>query len=138
MKMKKSKINPIIKMLLLTWTSAQIRMTKDRRRALKLIKKTHKMLMIDLKVITWIMDHLQVIKFKIELLQWTKETIQIQICTSLRQLAHYINKGIRTRSSLKNFYAFFSFVTHIERKRHTEALEDPNWDISYTRWTIPV
>ena len=38
-----------------------------------------------------------------------------------------ISTGIRTRSFLRNFCAFSSFVSLIEPKNHLEALEDSNW-----------
>jgi len=38
-----------------------------------------------------------------------------------------ISTGIRTHSSLRNFCAFFAFVSHIEPKNHLEALNDTNW-----------
>jgi len=38
-----------------------------------------------------------------------------------------ISIGIRARSSLRNFCAFFAFVSHIEPKNHLEALNDTNW-----------
>ena len=37
-----------------------------------------------------------------------------------------INIGVRTRSLLRNFCTFFSFVSHIEPKHYVEALKDPN------------
>jgi len=41
-----------------------------------------------------------------------------------------ISTGIRTRSFLRNFCVFSSFVSLIEPKNHLEALEDPNWIIA--------
>lgn len=41
-----------------------------------------------------------------------------------------ISTGIRTRSSLRNFCAFSSFVSHIEPKNHQHALSDPSWIIA--------
>ena len=41
-----------------------------------------------------------------------------------------ISIGIRTRSFLRNFCAFSSFVSLIEPKNHLEALEDSNWIIA--------
>ena len=40
-----------------------------------------------------------------------------------------INSGVRTRSSLWNFCAFYAFVSHIEAKNYSEALNDSNWII---------
>jgi len=51
-KMKEPEINTIIKMFLSTQTNIQIRITKDRLITLKLIQKPHKMLVINLKLIT--------------------------------------------------------------------------------------
>ena len=38
-----------------------------------------------------------------------------------------ISTGILTRSSLRNFCAFSSFVSLIEPKNHLDALDDLNW-----------
>ena len=38
-----------------------------------------------------------------------------------------LNTATRTRLSLRNFYAFFSFISHMEPKYYVEALADPNW-----------
>ena len=41
-----------------------------------------------------------------------------------------INSGVRTRSSLRNFCAFSAFISHIEPKNYSEALNDSNWIIA--------
>ena len=38
-----------------------------------------------------------------------------------------ISTGVRTRLSLYNFYAFFSFVSHIGLRNHLKALSVSNW-----------
>jgi len=41
-----------------------------------------------------------------------------------------INTDIRTRSSLRNFQAFFSFVSDIEPKHYADVLGDRNWTLA--------
>ena len=38
-----------------------------------------------------------------------------------------LQKGTQTRSQLRNFCAFFSFLSTMEPKNHTEALQDADW-----------
>ena len=44
----------------------------------------------------------------------------------LGNLLTKVNIGIRTRSFLRKFYAFFSLVSHIEPKHYAKVLEDLN------------
>lgn len=41
-----------------------------------------------------------------------------------------INKGTQTRSQLRNFCAFFAFLSDMEPKTSEDALSDPNWIIA--------
>ena len=47
-------------------------------------------------------------------------------CHPVENLLTDISTGVRTRSSLRNFCAFFSFLKIIEPKNHLETLDDPN------------
>ena len=38
-----------------------------------------------------------------------------------------ISTGVQIRSKLKNFHAFYAFLSNIELKNVHEALEDSNW-----------
>jgi len=42
----------------------------------------------------------------------------------LDQIFSDINIGVQTRSKLKNFYAFYAFLSNIESKNVNEALAD--------------
>ena len=45
----------------------------------------------------------------------------------LDQILADLNSGVQTRSRLKNFYAFYAFLSLIERKNVYEALTDSDW-----------
>jgi len=45
----------------------------------------------------------------------------------LDQILTDLNSGVQTRSRLKNFYAFYAFLSHIEPKNVYEALTDSDW-----------
>ena len=45
----------------------------------------------------------------------------------LNQILTDLNSGVQTRSRLKNFYAFYAFLSHIEPKNVYEALTDSDW-----------
>ncbi|GAB2291843.1 hypothetical protein Dimus_026094, partial [Dionaea muscipula] len=43
------------------------------------------------------------------------------------QILTDIDTGVQTRSSLRNFCAFASFLSYIEPKNYLIALQDPDW-----------
>lgn len=45
----------------------------------------------------------------------------------LDQIISNMNKGVQTRSSVKNFCAFSAFLSNVEPKNINEALKDPDW-----------
>ena len=45
----------------------------------------------------------------------------------LDQILSDINTGVQTRSKLKNFCAFYAFLSNIEPKSVNEALADSDW-----------
>ena len=45
----------------------------------------------------------------------------------LDQILSDLNKGVQTRSKLKNFCAFYAFLSYIEPKNINEALADSDW-----------
>jgi len=45
----------------------------------------------------------------------------------LDQILSDLSTGVQTRSQLKNFYAFYAFLSEIEPKNVNEALADSDW-----------
>jgi len=48
----------------------------------------------------------------------------------LDQILTNLNLGVQTRSRLKNFCAFYAFLSHIEPKNVYEALTDSDWIVA--------
>jgi len=48
----------------------------------------------------------------------------------LDQILTTLNFGVQTRSKLKNFCAFYAFLSHIEPKNVCEALTDSDWIVA--------
>jgi hypothetical protein len=41
-----------------------------------------------------------------------------------------IRRGVTTRSHLKNFFSFYSFISSLEPIKVEQALEDPDWVVA--------
>jgi len=82
---------------------------------LKLIQRSHKMLMIEPQQIIQPMCHLQVIKES-----------KYKSTHPLDNLLTYIHTCMKPRSWFRNFCVFFSFMPYIKPKYYTKALEDPH------------